>query len=242
MAVLSHAHATLRLLGRCAVAALKLPVALPLLSFTLLYSFILRSLLLHLHGTWQPGFPRAWSLWIAFLIILPLFATSQLLWLGTSFWIGRRCGQRWKGTRQQQLGYTVLDGGDTANGERGDEERAPRGQERRLRDHLPSLSTAWLVIQCALYTYIALAGYYSYTHYEHPSDIRFRPALRNALALRAPSSQGYARGEKIFIAAAFHQNEEVLPYWTQTMLDTITYLGPDNVFVSIVENYSNDRS
>ncbi|TBU36820.1 cryptococcal mannosyltransferase 1-domain-containing protein [Dichomitus squalens] len=79
-------------------------------------------------------------------------------------------------------------------------------------------------------------------HYEHPGDIRFRPALRKTLAERHPSPRGYARGEKVFIAAAFHQNEQVLPYWTQTTLDAITYLGTDNVFVSVVENYSSDRS
>ncbi|PIL26876.1 hypothetical protein GSI_11056 [Ganoderma sinense ZZ0214-1] len=246
-AILSHAHAIFRLLGRCAVAAIKLPLVPALLSFTLLYAFILRSILLHLQGTWEPAFPRAWLLWIAFLITLPLFATSQLLWLGMSFWMSRRCGQRWKGTAQRTAGYTVLDGGETGGGECPEEEvdwaQEPRGWEHRSCDQkLPSLRTAWLVLQCALYAYIALAGYHSYTHYEHPADIRFRPALRRALARRPPSRQGYARGEKVFIAAAFHQNEEVLPYWTQTMIDTITYLGPDNVFVSVVENYSTDRT
>ena len=248
MAILSHAHAVLRVLGRCAVAAVKHPLAPSLFSFALLYSAVFRSLLLHLHDTWQPAFPRGWSLWIAFLITLPLFATSQLLWLGSSFWIGRRFKQRWKGVGRRHAGYTVLDGEYTSDDEYsveeidGVRERRLYGWERGSRDHLLSLRTAWMILQCALYTYIALAGYYSYTHYEHPGDIRFRPALRKALAEHAPSRQGYARGEKIFIAAAFHQNEEVLPYWTQTMLDTITYLGADNVFVSVVEGYSNDRS
>ena len=247
VAIVSHAHTFLRLLGRCTVAVVKLPLVLPLLSFTLLYYFVLRSLLEHLHGTWQPGFPKGWTLWIAFLITLPFFAASQLLWLGASFWIGRRCGHRWRGTGQRPAGYMMVNGGDTGSGEGSDEEtdwaQEPRSRARKLAGwRLPSLGTAWLVIQCVFYAYIALAGYYSYTNYEHPGDIRFRPALRKALAQRPPSRQGYARGEKIFIAAAFHQNEEVLPYWTQSMLDTITYLGSDNVFVSIVENYSSDRS
>jgi len=48
--------------------------------------------------------------------------------------------------------------------------------------------------------------------------------------------------DKIFIAAAFSQNEGVLPYWTATMLSVIAYRGPSNIFVSIVESHSSDAS
>ena len=48
--------------------------------------------------------------------------------------------------------------------------------------------------------------------------------------------------EKIYIAAAFYNNEAVLPYWSQSMLSAIRYLGPENVFVSIVESYSQDKT
>ncbi|TFY60951.1 hypothetical protein EVJ58_g4808 [Rhodofomes roseus] len=48
--------------------------------------------------------------------------------------------------------------------------------------------------------------------------------------------------EKIYIAAAFYNNHIVLPYWTKSMLSTISYLGPENVFVSIVESHSSDNT
>ncbi|KAJ7020735.1 cryptococcal mannosyltransferase 1-domain-containing protein [Mycena alexandri] len=40
----------------------------------------------------------------------------------------------------------------------------------------------------------------------------------------------------------FHNNAAVIPHWTTEMTKVINYLGPDNVFVSIVESYSDDTS
>ncbi|KAJ7035995.1 cryptococcal mannosyltransferase 1-domain-containing protein [Mycena alexandri] len=40
----------------------------------------------------------------------------------------------------------------------------------------------------------------------------------------------------------FHNNAAVIPYWTTEMTKVINYLGPDNVFVSIVESYSDTSS
>ena len=40
----------------------------------------------------------------------------------------------------------------------------------------------------------------------------------------------------------FHNNEKVIPYWSDSIIKAIHYLGPDNVFVSIVESESDDRS
>ncbi|KAF8209165.1 cryptococcal mannosyltransferase 1-domain-containing protein [Mycena galopus ATCC 62051] len=48
--------------------------------------------------------------------------------------------------------------------------------------------------------------------------------------------------EKIFIAALFHNDADVLPYWINQITKLIHYLGPDNVFVSILEGYSSDNS
>ncbi|KAJ6473092.1 cryptococcal mannosyltransferase 1-domain-containing protein [Mycena sanguinolenta] len=40
----------------------------------------------------------------------------------------------------------------------------------------------------------------------------------------------------------FYNNAYVLPYWIAEVSKLINYLGPDNVFVSIVESYSSDHS
>ncbi|KAJ6549089.1 cryptococcal mannosyltransferase 1-domain-containing protein [Mycena vulgaris] len=40
----------------------------------------------------------------------------------------------------------------------------------------------------------------------------------------------------------FHDNGDVLPYWIKQATKLIYYLGPDNVFVSIVESHSRDKS
>lgn len=40
----------------------------------------------------------------------------------------------------------------------------------------------------------------------------------------------------------FHNNEGVIPYWHDTLIKVIHYLGPDNVFVSVVESHSGDSS
>ena len=40
----------------------------------------------------------------------------------------------------------------------------------------------------------------------------------------------------------FYNNEKVIPYWSDSIIKAIQYLGADNVFVSIVESRSDDRS
>ncbi|KAH9925678.1 cryptococcal mannosyltransferase 1-domain-containing protein [Epithele typhae] len=171
-----------------------------------------------------------WTAWVAFLIALPPFAALQLAWLLVSFFVSRRLAWNGKLVARDRQGYTTL---LTERGEK-------RDQDRRARSLRPSRAVS---AQIVVYAVIVLVGLYEYHNYEHPGDIRFRPALRKALEDPHPKRTGYApRGEKIFIAAVFHQTELVLPYWTKTMLDTITWLGPDNVFVSVVENYSTDRT
>ncbi|KAJ7187229.1 cryptococcal mannosyltransferase 1-domain-containing protein [Mycena filopes] len=40
----------------------------------------------------------------------------------------------------------------------------------------------------------------------------------------------------------FYNNADVLPYWITQITKLVHYLGPDNVFISIVESYSSDDS
>ncbi|KAG2130859.1 hypothetical protein DEU56DRAFT_757706 [Suillus clintonianus] len=70
-------------------------------------------------------------------------------------------------------------------------------------------------------------------HYEQPSDVRYRDAVQSAIA--HPLRQGYGKQAKNFVAAVFYNNELVIPYWHVSLIKAIHYLGPDNVFVSIVE-------
>ncbi|KAH7106417.1 cryptococcal mannosyltransferase 1-domain-containing protein [Auriculariales sp. MPI-PUGE-AT-0066] len=46
----------------------------------------------------------------------------------------------------------------------------------------------------------------------------------------------------VYIAAIFHNNDKVLPHWTQEMLRLVQYIGTDNVFLSLVESYSTDNT
>ncbi|KAF8550521.1 glycosyltransferase family 69 protein [Imleria badia] len=77
-------------------------------------------------------------------------------------------------------------------------------------------------------------------HYQQPGDLRYATLIEKANA--HPKSAGYANQEKIFIAAMFYNNENVLPYWTDSIIKAIHYLGADNVFVSILESGSDDQS
>lgn len=60
--------------------------------------------------------------------------------------------------------------------------------------------------------------------------------------IKSNAASSYPASEKIFIAAMFYNNEYVIPYWHDTLIKVIHYLGPDNVFVSIVESHSTDES
>lgn len=92
----------------------------------------------------------------------------------------------------------------------------------------------------AFYLALVAFGIYLYETYEQPDDIKYRSLLQKAL--KNPRPSGYHTGEKIFIAANFYNNERILPYWTREMGKVITYLGTDNVYVSIYESYSRDRT
>ncbi|KAJ7243970.1 cryptococcal mannosyltransferase 1-domain-containing protein [Mycena rebaudengoi] len=76
--------------------------------------------------------------------------------------------------------------------------------------------------------------------YEHPGDHRYKQDVEKAISL--PRREGYHNGDKIFIAAMFYDNSAVLPYWITEITKFICYVGPDNVFVSIVESNSHDTT
>ncbi|KAH7921251.1 glycosyltransferase family 69 protein [Leucogyrophana mollusca] len=132
------------------------------------------------------------------------------------------------------------------------EERSPRLEDVEEAYEPPSTSSApdhqndlWLQrrqwwIKIFVYLAILCISVEIGAQYEQSGDVRFRPAIDFAVA--RPNSTGYAKQEKIFIAAMFSNNEDVIPYWSASLTKTIRYLGTDNVFVSIVESFSDDRS
>jgi hypothetical protein len=90
--------------------------------------------------------------------------------------------------------------------------------------------------------FVTLYGVYLFSTYELPIDHRFKPAV--TLANRVPKRGGCGTGgailnfgwlgatptkshaEKIFIAAMFHNNAYVLPYWITEISKLVNYLGP----------------
>ncbi|KAF8547495.1 glycosyltransferase family 69 protein [Imleria badia] len=90
----------------------------------------------------------------------------------------------------------------------------------------------WLAILC-ISLWLGL-------HYQQPGDLRYLPLVEEANA--HPKRDGYANQEKIFIAAMFSNNEKVIPYWSDSIIKVIHYLGEDNIFVSILESGSDDQS
>ncbi|CAG8671279.1 5878_t:CDS:2 [Acaulospora morrowiae] len=48
--------------------------------------------------------------------------------------------------------------------------------------------------------------------------------------------------DKIFIAANFHNNEDILPNFSEQLLDLLRILNPENVYVSLFENGSKDNT
>ncbi|KAI0665772.1 cryptococcal mannosyltransferase 1-domain-containing protein [Trametes maxima] len=238
----SHALLGLRLLGRFLLYLLRLPLLFHIATFFVFWWYAFGVLLLYLGDVWNEGFPRGWTAWIAVLCTAPIWAAFHLLWLLVAAGVRRRCAGRMRGscggTTRERDGYMML------NSRGSDDDPRPLSPTTyAARSRMAGHTTIWCVVQFAFYASILFVAFYSAKHHEHTNDIRLRPALDRALADTPRDPAGYApQKEKIFIAAAFHENEEVIPYWTSAMRRAIIYLGTDNVFVSVVENYSSDRS
>ncbi|RPD60958.1 hypothetical protein L226DRAFT_534622 [Lentinus tigrinus ALCF2SS1-7] len=205
-------------------------------SFLAIFGSLYGFLRLYLYG-WQPALPRTWTAWVTLLIALPIFATVQFI----SLLVSNSSPLPRSKTRRGRERYELLGTVPTEDGNVGSEDEIEDSCRHTAETRIPRSSALVWYTQLLVYATIALVGLHEWA-YENEGDIRFRPALQRVLADPHSHPTGLMRGEKIFIAAAFHQNEAVIPYWTRTILDTIPYLGTDNVFVSIVENYSKDRS
>lgn len=252
MELLAQAYWLVRRGGRFSLTIIRFPGVLQAICFAVLYHFAEKAWCAKYCGVWEPAFPRAWTVFILVLSVIPVFALLQLVWLlGIAFimfLLHRRWARQRKGNARS--GSIVFDAEETEymldpideEGNLRPEPPAPASLPTRLLSRAPSISTLLWWAQVILFTVLLWVGVREYKHYENEDDIRFRPALQNALSHTERDPAGYAKGEKIFIAVAFYNNEEVLPYWTNMLLDVIAYLGSDNVFVSVVENNSGDRT
>lgn len=209
--------------------------------------------------TWTPAFPSSWRFILLLIFIVPVFACIEILRLLTCQFLLPLLIDRWYkafGSRHPSEEGYVMFRRDSSIGEReifnaAEEENAlmqnvEEGASVRSFSR-PTSPTPRLVpylklwkIQLFAYVLLFCASTWVGVHYEQPGDVRYRDSIQQAVA--HPRKQGYGKQEKIFIAAMFHDNENVIPYWHDTLIKVIHYLGPDNVFVSVVESHSTDSS
>ncbi|EGO00672.1 glycosyltransferase family 69 protein [Serpula lacrymans var. lacrymans S7.3] len=104
---------------------------------------------------------------------------------------------------------------------------------------LRSLTRGWW-LKFFAYLVLFCVSLRSALDFEQPEEVRYRDIINTAI--EHPKYTGYGRQEKIFIAAAFSNNQDVLPYWSASLIKVIHYLGTRNVYVSILESGSSDQS
>lgn len=253
--------AVLHLIYRIFLAIIRIPGLISLCIFVALYTkteerfsekFFAESY------TWKPAFPSSWRFILLLIFVVPTFAFVEILrLLSYRFLLPFLIAQWNKAFGPSQEGYVrfhLLDsstgGREPLNPSRENTfiENAEEGVRASMRSFSrPTSPTPRLVPhlkswQIKLFAYLILFSVSTWVavHYEQPGDVRYRDSIKEAVA--HPRRQGYAKREKIFIAAIFHNNENVIPYWHDTLIKVIHYLGPDNVFVSVVESHSTDSS
>ncbi|CAK5268212.1 unnamed protein product [Mycena citricolor] len=187
---------------------------------------VLEYVTLQLVGHWEPAFPQNRTYFIVALITVPIWSAGMagaLAVLAGVRYLWRRLG------RGRTRLYDPLADFESEG-----------GSPRRLRPPPARRSIPWLFFLWCGFVGMAAFGVYMRRTYELPIDHRFKADVE--LANRELRREGYGTGEKIFLAAMFYNNAGVLPYWITEVTKLINYLGPDNVFVSIVESNSGDET
>lgn len=209
--------------------------------------------------TWKPAFPSSWRFILLLVLVVPIFAFVEILRLLAYRFLLPLLIDRWNklfGTGHPcEEGYVMfhrdssISGRDLFNAaeeenalmENAEEGVGVRSFSRSTSPtpHLASHLKLWRIQFFACFVLFCVSTWVG-VHYEQPGDVRYRDSIQKAVA--HPRKQGYGKQEKFFIAAMFHNNEYVIPYWHDTLIKVIHYLGPDNVFVSVVESHSADSS
>ncbi|KAF7342341.1 hypothetical protein MVEN_01822700 [Mycena venus] len=219
----------------------------PALCFVLVFYLCRLMWLDRMAEVWPPAVPVPRIVFVLTLVATPIWGLVMALFYplrSATFWLWNRLLRslsRYSNRRRehywplQHLSRASVDLGEGSNEI---EDRTHRSGVHGYR---------WWFAAYVGYLSVAVLGMYMLCTYEQPVDHRFK--LDVELANSHPRRAGYGTGEKIFIAAMFHNNGDVLPYWINQMTKLIHYLGPasvsissDNVFVSILESYSWDNS
>ncbi|KAF8629855.1 hypothetical protein AX15_003217 [Amanita polypyramis BW_CC] len=201
-----------------------LPVLLPIVLFGCLYSIICAFWLREVGaGAWLPAWPVARTRFVLLMVTVPVWAAFMMAYTVVPRLI-RHCSSTGGRYRDYELAPVF----------RG------RQEPRTLSRMCFRKQMSWWTIRLLIYFFLFAFGVYLVCSYEQPNDIRFRPLLTRAVS--SPRPEGFGNGGKIFVAAMFHNNEKIIPYWTKQVARVLRYIGTDNVFVSIIESYSNDAT
>ncbi|KIY67924.1 glycosyltransferase family 69 protein [Cylindrobasidium torrendii FP15055 ss-10] len=200
------------------------PWALPGVLFAVIYNQIYLYWLSWVGwGVWQPAWPAGRTRLVYLMVTIPVWAAVM-----AALQIGYPLLQRlWSSRHRVQPDYEAI------NLDMDESRPNARNLRRKYLQHRSYITVL-------VYLSIFFCGMFVWTTYEQPNDVRYREDV--LAAIKDPRPEGHGNGEKIFIAAMFFNNERVLPYWTEEMTKVIKYLGTDNVFVSIVESNSGDKT
>ena len=170
-------------------------------------------------GAWSPAWPVARTRFVLVMITTPIWAAFMA-----------SCAVVWRfiGPRSSSRSY--------------------QGYELAPVSHLEQLPTpgkiysrpqiSWWTVRLSMYLLTVAFGIFLLCFYEQPNDIRFRPLLTEAM--RSPRPKGFGNEgmfmsplqsdlinakEKIFIAAIFHNNARIMPYWTEQITRLLHYIG-----------------
>ncbi|KAG8216633.1 hypothetical protein J3R82DRAFT_6828 [Butyriboletus roseoflavus] len=235
----------LRPLFRCILRLVLLPGLISLVLLCVLYNLAdskFNEWYFAHDNVWKPAFPSSWRVLFLSLFVVPAFALLHLLWLSVALtW--QWCRHRYHPYSSPSQQYIMLPRNESEFLEENDENCASADSSRLhlpLQRQAPShpVSSNWF-LQFILWLAILCMSLWLTLHYQHPGDLRYLPQIEKANA--HPNRAGYANQEKIFITAMFYNNEPIIPYWSNSLIKAIHYLGEDNVFVSILESGSEDR-
>ncbi|KAJ6527177.1 cryptococcal mannosyltransferase 1-domain-containing protein [Mycena capillaripes] len=217
----------------------RLAVRYPLRCFAVVFGVWRLILLIALGLSFPPAYPESRALFVTTLLTVPLWGLCMCLF--RLFWaFGTPIRQYLRGWRHRRAQYAQIGFEMHELDEDADEDPRPPHASDGIHKASSPKEWNWALIMVLLYLFLAISGLYMLATYEQPLDHRFKPAVE--LANSVHKRDGYGSGEKIFIAAMFYNNAAVIPYWTAEITKLIHYLGPDHVFVSVVESYSSDAT